>query len=132
MPPHFAGVNSLYSREFHEIVASRLEPGGVMAQWVPFHLLPPFYAASIAATFQSVFPDAILWRGLGSSILIGRREAGGKPLGLEWPGLARPAPRRPGSAPRAAGRVELDPVQLARWGEAGAVITHDNQPLAHR
>jgi len=131
MPPHFAGVNSLYSREFYEIVASRLEPAGVMAQWVPFHLLPPFYAASIAATFQSVFPDAILWRGLGSSVLIGRREAGGKPLGLDWPGLARPATRRPDSASGAAGRIELDPVQLARWGASGAIITDDNQLLAY-
>jgi len=131
MPPHFAGVNSLYSREFYEIVASRLEPGGLMAQWVPFHLLPPFYAASIAATFQSVFPDAILWRGLGSSILIGRREASGKPLGLDWPGLARRATRRPDSASRAAGRIELDPVQLARWGESGAIISDDNQLLAY-
>ena len=131
MPPHFAGVNSLYSREFYEIVASRLEPGGVMAQWVPFHLLPPFHAASIAATFQSVFPDAILWRGSGSSILIGRREAGGRPLGLDWPGLARPATRRPDSASGAVGRIELDPVQLARWGATGAIITDDNQLLAY-
>jgi spermidine synthase len=131
MPPHFAGVNSLYSREFYEIVASRLEPGGIMAQWVPFHLLPPVHAASIAATFQSVFPDAILWRGLGSSILIGRRERDGKALGLEWPGLARTAARRPDSASHAARRIELDPVQLARWGEQGALITDDNQSLAY-
>jgi spermidine synthase len=131
MPPHFAGVNSLYSREFYEIVASRLEPGGVMAQWVPFHLLPPLYAASIAATFQSVFPDAILWRGLGSSILLGRREAGGEPLGSAWPGLARAAEHRPASAARAAGRIELDAVQLARWGRSGRIITDDNQLLAY-
>jgi len=131
MPPHFAGVNSLYSREFYEIVAARLEPGGIMAQWVPFHLLPPAHAASIAATFQAVFPDAILWRGLGSSILIGRREAGGAPLGSEWPGLARTATRRPDSARRAAARIELDPVQLARWGESGTLITDDNQLLAY-
>lgn len=131
MPPHFAGVNGLYSREFYEIVASRLEPGGVMAQWVPFHLLPPHYAASIAATFQSVFPDSILWRGLGSSILIGRREAGGEPLGAEWPGLARSATRRPAAASRAAKRIELDPLQLARWAEGGEIITDDNQLLAY-
>lgn len=131
MPPHFAGVNSLYSREFYEIVAMRLEPGGIMAQWVPFHLLPPFHAASIAATFQSVFPDAILWRGLGSSILIGRRDAGGPPLGLEWPGLARAATRRPDSAAGAAGRIELDAVQLGRWAATGAIISDDNQLLAY-
>jgi spermidine synthase len=60
MPPHFAGVNALYSREFYEIVSARLAPGGIVAQWLPLHLLPPFHAASIAATFRSVFPDAFL------------------------------------------------------------------------
>jgi spermidine synthase len=131
MPPHFAGVNALYSREFYEIVASRLAPGGVVAQWVPFHLLPPFHAASIAATFQAVFPDAILWRGLGSHILLGRREASGAPLGSEWPGLARPATRRPDSAGEVSERVLLDPTQLARYAGAGRIITDDNQLLAY-
>jgi spermidine synthase len=131
MPPHFAGVNALYSREFYEIVASRLAPGGVVAQWVPFHLLPPFHAASIAATFQAVFPDALLWRGLGSHILLGRREPAGAPLGSEWPGLARAAARRPESADEVAERVLLDATQLARYAQAGRIITDDNQLLAY-
>jgi hypothetical protein len=131
MPPHFAGVNSLYSREFYEIVASRLAPGGIVAQWVPFHLLPPFHAASIAATFQAVFPDAFLWRGLGSSILVGRREPVGTPLGSEWPGLSRAGTGRPDSAADADRRVLLDSTQLARWAARGAIITDDNQLLAY-
>jgi spermidine synthase len=131
MPPHFAGVNALYSREFYEIVASRLAPGGVVAQWVPFHLLPPFHAASIAATFQAVFPDAVLWRGLGSSILLGRREPAGAPLGSEWPGLARAVAQRPESAGNVAERVLLDSTQLARYAQAGRIITDDNQLLAY-
>jgi spermidine synthase len=131
MPPHFAGTNALYSREFYEIVASRLAPGGIVAQWVPFHLLPPFHAASIARTFQAVFPDALLWRGLGSSILVGRRAAAGDALGREWPGLARPAPGRPQGVERAGERALLDAEQLARWAARGEIVSDDNQLLAY-
>jgi predicted membrane-bound spermidine synthase len=131
MPPHFAGVNSLYSREFYEIVASRLAPGGVVAQWVPFHLLPPFHAASVAATFQSAFPDALLWHGPGSAILLGRREPGAPALGWEWPGLLRTAAGRPESTPQVGERVLLDSTQLARFAGRGAIITDDNQLLAY-
>jgi spermidine synthase len=131
MPPSFAGVNALYSREFYEIVAARLAPGGIVAQWVPFHLLPPFHAASIAATFQSAFPDAILWRGAETGILLGRREAGPDPLGSVWPGLARLAERRPDTAAHAPDRILLDSEQLARYASHGQIILDDNQLLAY-
>jgi spermidine synthase len=61
MSPRFAGTNALYSLEFYRLVAARLTPEGVAAQWLPIHLLSPFEAASIAATFQAVFGDASLW-----------------------------------------------------------------------
>ena len=61
MPPNFAGVNSLYSREFYEIMADRLRPNGVVAQWLPFHLVTVHHATSVVATFRAVFPDAVLW-----------------------------------------------------------------------
>jgi spermidine synthase len=70
MPPGFAGVNALYSSEFYEIVARRLAPGGVVAQWVPFHLLPPLHAASVVTTFQGVFPDALLWVTLAGCVSV--------------------------------------------------------------
>lgn len=57
---------TLYSREFYELVASRLEPGGLFAQWV----LIPLPADSIKVTlntFRSVFPHASLWCIYGSS-----------------------------------------------------------------
>jgi spermidine synthase len=131
MPPSFAGVNALYSREFYEIVARRLAPGGIVAQWVPFHLLPPFHAASVAATFQAVFPDAALWIGAETGILLGRREPAAEPLGRAWPGLARPGTRRPDAAARAPDHIALDAEQLARWAERGRIILDDNQLLAY-
>jgi spermidine synthase len=129
MPPHFAGVNALYSKEFYEIIRSRLEPGGIVAQWVPFHLLPPFHAASVAATFRDVFPDAILWR-RGTGILLGRTRPDGDPLGSSWPGLERER-LRPAESLQAGELVVLGPETLERWARLGRVITDDNQLLAY-
>jgi len=133
MPPTFAGVNALYSQEFYEIVASRLAPGGVVAQWLPLHLVPPFHAASVAATFQRVFPDAILWvpPGSGTGILLGRLKSHGPRLGRLWPGLARAGERRPRAAQALSRLVALDAETLLRYGDLGVPITDDNQRLAY-
>jgi spermidine synthase len=132
MPPYFAGVNSLYSLEFYQLAAARMNPGGVIAQWLPFHLLPPQHAVSVAATFRAVFPDSIVWIDpVGrTGILLGRREHGTPPLGLEWPGLQRPAPGRL-PAQVIADAVALDTAGLARYAALGTLVTDDNQLLAY-
>ena len=132
MAPFFAGVNALYSKRFYELVAAHLAPDGVVAQWLPTHLLSPFYAASVAATFQSVFPDAVLWLDQqgGTAILLGRLEGNPEPLASRWPGLSREANRSLADAeiPRF---LFLEPSELARFGSRGEVITDDNQLLAY-
>jgi hypothetical protein len=131
MPPNFSGVNSLYSREFYEIMARRLEPGGVVAQWFPIHLLVPHHAASVAATFRAVFPDAVLWYDPmgGSGILLGRREGAAEPLGSRWPGLERSPIERNLSDEQVRRGVLLAPEPLARYASRGTLITDDNQLL---
>ncbi len=134
MPPYFAGSNALYSREFYDLVAARLQPGGVAAQWLPFHLVTPFYAESIAATFRAVFPDALLWIDPRSTtgILLGRRgEPGAAPAPWDWPGLNRDAPGRTLSAPEVLAAVALDAAGLKRYAADGQVITDDNQLLSY-
>lgn len=146
MPPFFSGSNSLYSREFYQLVHDRLEPGGILAQWFPLHLMSPDQAKSIAATFRDVFPDAILWFDPDSissngqwdqGILIGRREPGDRsvlsPLGREWPGLRREAlsGTRPLSAETIRRQLTLDPEGLARFTADARVITDDNQMLEY-
>ncbi len=73
MPPNFAGVNNLYSLEFYELLRRQLAPGGVAAQWVPFHLIDPRHMRSIVATFHAVFPYTRLWIEPlhGTGILVG-------------------------------------------------------------
>ncbi len=134
MAPYFAGANALYSREFYELVADRLAAGGVVAQWLPLHLLPPFHAASVAATFQAVFPDSALWISpeRQQGILLGRLErVGGRELGAEWPGLARVQRDRPLPDAQVRRRLVLGSRELAAFAEGGEVITDDNQLLAY-
>jgi spermidine synthase len=131
MPPYFATSNALYSREFYELIESRLNSEGLVAQWVPFHMLPPFYAASIAATFREVFPDAILWLEprTGTGILVGRRE-GSNPV-WDWPGANRQRLEDRLSVNALSASVALNRVGLTRYGTMGEVITDDNQLLSY-
>lgn len=134
MPPNFVGVNALYSREFYEIAAARLAVDGVLAQWLPIHLVTPDHSRAIVATFRAVFPDALLWIDPigGTGILLGRRApVAGRPLGSEWPGLARRAAGRTLRPDEVRRAVLLDPEALARYAADGTVIDDDNQLLAH-
>ncbi len=134
MPPNFAGVNNLYSREFYETAAARLTPGGVVAQWLPFHLVTPHHSKSIAATFLEVFPDALLWVDPVSStgILLGRTASEGAPLGTTWPGFAREPGlgARPLDPAQVRAQTRLGSAQLVSYAAHGTVITDDNQLLA--
>ncbi len=61
----------LYTREFYELCRSRLKPGGILVQWLPFHGLPVADFKTILRTFQSVFPHASLWRTNNYAIMVG-------------------------------------------------------------
>lgn len=134
MPPRQAGVNSLYSREFYQLAAARLNPGGVVAQWLPFHLQAPAYSMAMAASFRSVFSDSIIWQDPnGDGILVGR--VGGQglpPLGTDWPGLKRQASGRDMTDEqiRACGWFPQEAMKL--YAEApNREVTDDNQMLAY-
>ena len=70
MSPVQAGVNNLYSREFYEQSRSRLNPGGLMMQWLPLHLVGPEDARAIIKTFQSVFPHTSVWNSYLTRIVL--------------------------------------------------------------
>ena len=133
MPPNFAGVNSLYSQEFYELAAQHLEPDGIVAQWLPIHILSLHDAIAIAATFRNVFPDSLLWLDpLGATgILVGRRgEVRG--LGANWPGLEdRAGIARDLSPDVVRSRIVLGPRGMAEYARAGEIVTDDNQLLSY-
>lgn len=62
-PPTQAGIVNLYSREYYQLCASRLNEGGVVAQWLPVMQMSQFEARTIIRAFQDVFPYAYLYQG---------------------------------------------------------------------
>jgi hypothetical protein len=129
MPPTFAGSNSLYSVEFYQLVAERLQPGGVVAQWLPFHLIDPEESAAITAAFIEVFPDAYLWIDMsGTGILVGREaDSVGRPL---WSGLYRPVERNMSPA-QIEQALLYGPSVLHEYAKLSEPVTDDNQLLSY-
>ncbi|MEZ4310937.1 MAG: fused MFS/spermidine synthase [Polyangiaceae bacterium] len=70
----FAGAASLYSREFYELVRSRLREGGILQQWVQLHHIRRRELATIVRTLRAVFPHVALFEGGAQGILVAGRE----------------------------------------------------------
>ena len=60
-PPRSAGAVNLYSREFYELVKSRLRPGGMMSQWIPLDQQSDVLARMLIRSMLEVFPEVQLW-----------------------------------------------------------------------
>jgi spermidine synthase len=59
--PWVKGTSTLYSREYYELVKNHLNPGGVVAQWLPLYESDDETVKTELATFFSVFPNATVW-----------------------------------------------------------------------
>jgi spermidine synthase len=59
--PWVKGTSTLYSKEYYELVRSHLNPGGVVAQWLPIYESDEETVKTELATFFSVFPNATVW-----------------------------------------------------------------------
>lgn len=132
MAPHFAGTNALYSREFYDLAANRLVAGGIIAQWLPLHLVTPREVAAIVSTFMALFPFSGLWIDPvdRTGILVGRKEKANARSWL-WPGLARRIGGRDLSPRQIKEALIMGSAELARLAAVGKMITDDNQLLAY-
>ncbi len=72
--PWVKGAAVLYTREYFELEKQRLNPGGVVTQWVPLYESTAGAVKSEIATFLNVFPDGAVWsnelRGRGSDVVL--------------------------------------------------------------
>lgn len=59
--PFVKGSAALYSKEYFELVKARLNPGGVVTQWVPMYETDSDTVRSEIATFFDVFPYGTVW-----------------------------------------------------------------------
>jgi spermidine synthase len=76
--PWVKGAATLYTKEYFEHVKARLNPGGVVTQWVPLYESTEDAVRSEMATFFQAFPNATVWRNDDSNgrgydvVLVGR------------------------------------------------------------
>ncbi len=102
--PWVKGTSSLYSKEYYELVKGRLNPGGVVAQWLPLYDSDEETVKTELATFFSVFPNGTVWSNFLDGdgydlVLLGRPDSsptGAPPIDLDaierrlsQPGYAR-------------------------------------------
>jgi spermidine synthase len=59
--PWVAGVATLYTPEFFQVVRRRLAPDGVFCQWVQLYQLPLPVVAGIVRNLRAVFPHVQVW-----------------------------------------------------------------------
>ena len=59
--PWVKGAATLYTKEYFETVKRHLNPGGLVAQWVPLYESNPAAVKSELATFFKVFPNGTVW-----------------------------------------------------------------------
>lgn len=59
--PWVKGSAVLYSQEYFQLCRARLNPGGLVTQWVPLYESSRAVVQSEIATFFSVFPEGTIW-----------------------------------------------------------------------
>lgn len=59
--PYRAGIASLFTRDFYEVVHGRLAEDGLFLQWVQGYEIDPATIRSLYATFLEVFPEVSTW-----------------------------------------------------------------------
>src|SRR5262249_35143762 len=59
--PWVKGAANLYTKEYFEMCKRRLNPGGVVTQWVPLYESDHATVKSEIATFFDAFPGGTIW-----------------------------------------------------------------------
>jgi spermidine synthase len=68
--PWISGVASLFTADYFRIVASRLAPRGIFAQWLQTYRVPPALVAVVVANARAVFPHVEVWYANPSDLII--------------------------------------------------------------
>ena len=133
-PPSAAGVVNLYSRDFYQLAARRLQENGVVAQWLPLPTQNDEDSRSLVRSFIDVFPYASLWTTeFHEMLLVGSLQ----PLQLDVPRIRQRFEQPEIAAALGAVGVDSPQALLATWitdrngleryaGDAPAVT--DDQP----
>ena len=130
--PWIAGVASLFTRDYFQVVARRLAPGGVFCQWLQMYRVTPGAVAVVVANLRAAFPHVEIWFANSSDLMVlGSREK------IRWNGARIADALRPGTPTAQAMRAWLqvnEPVQLLGHfllGERGVAALAGGAPFPH-
>lgn len=90
--PWISGCGNLFTREFFELVRSRLAPDGVFLQWVQAYEISPENVWSILSTIRGVFPTVHLFspsRAAADMLIVARSGDSGSSGKVPWGRVAR-------------------------------------------
>jgi predicted membrane-bound spermidine synthase/uncharacterized protein HemY len=68
--PWIAGIANLYTREFYQVIKSKLNDDGIFAQWFHNYSMSPDDFRMVFRTFAEVFPYVSLWSMKESDFLL--------------------------------------------------------------
>lgn len=92
--PWFVATGSVFSRQYYELAASRLKPGGIMAQWFQIYETRGDVVNLVLRTFSSVFPYVEVWdTAAGDIVMLGSKEPWPTGPGVFSKGFAIPRVR---------------------------------------
>ena len=60
-PPTEAGVVNLYTEEFYQLLSQRINPDGIICQWIPMHQESSKLWKMMISAARSVFPYVSVW-----------------------------------------------------------------------
>ena len=131
MPMAVAGVSAFYTREYYELCLSRLNPGGMVSQWVPMHGSSPDVVRSLTRTFTAAFPESCAFFVNADLFLIGSNQtlkldyaAAQRRLAVPELAQALAAAGLP-DATELMGCFVMDKPALAAFAEGGREMTDD-------
>ena len=109
----------LYTEEFYRLCKVKLQPGGMVAQWLPLHGLNVHDFKMILRTFRQVYPHSTLWLTEVYSLMLGTPER----MQIDYAQLQRRL-QAPGA------RESLEQVLLARAPDFLSTLVLDEGALA--
>lgn len=73
--PWISGVANLFTREFFQLLGSRLNPGGVVCQWFHVYNMSPDDTKSVLRSYREALPHVSVWQSMNSDlIMVGTRQ----------------------------------------------------------
>jgi spermidine synthase len=68
--PYRAGISSLYTLEFYQAAAGRLNPDGLFVQWIQAYEVDALAVTTAAVTLRQVFPSVSVWQTMHGDLLL--------------------------------------------------------------